>query len=164
MADVRLSIAGRFYDVNCSDGQEERLIGLGAVLDEKARKIVGTTEVRQFLYSALVLADELQEARSNTPKADPEKDALRAEIVAATAREQELMAALAKTEKQVEALELAKAEQRQWLEKAVDAAEAAEARAASQASARQASPEHATALAQIADRIEKLADQFEQLT
>lgn len=174
MADVRLSIAGRFYDVNCSDGQEERLISLGSVVDEKARKIVGTTEVRQFLYAALVLADDLQEARSTTPKADPEKDALRAEAIASKAREQELMAALAEAEKQVKALELVKAEQREWLEKALEAAEAAEARAASHAAAaqqaslahsssQQASSQQSSALAQIADRIEKLADQFEQL-
>ncbi|HET6536880.1 MAG TPA: cell division protein ZapA [Sphingopyxis sp.] len=166
MADVRLSIAGRFYDVNCSDGQEERLISLGSVVDEKARKIVGTTEVRQFLYAALVLADDLQEARSTTPKADPEKDALRAEAIASKAREQELMAALAEAEKQVKALELVKAEQREWLEKAVEAAEAAAAQQASLAnhSSQQASSQHSSALAQIADRIEKLADQFEQLT
>src|SRR3546814_7448239 len=61
MADVRLTIAGRPYDVHCADGQEEQLVQLATLVDEKARGIQGGTEVRQLLFAALMLADEANE-------------------------------------------------------------------------------------------------------
>lgn len=148
MADVRLTIAGRFYDVNTSDGQEQQLIALSQLVDEKARAVLGTTETRQLLFAALMLADELQEARSNTPQAaaassDAESDALRQELAAA--------------KDQIAALEAAAAEQAQALATAKAEAEAAKAAATKPA------PSNGPALSALADRIEQLADKFEQL-
>lgn len=95
MADVRLNIAGRHYDVHCSDGQEQQLLTLAAMVDEKAAGAVGTTEIRQLLFSALFLADELKEARAGIPKNSPEQDELRSKLAQAEAQEKKLAADLA---------------------------------------------------------------------
>ena len=69
MADVRLIIAGREYIVTCADGEEQRLQSLGAVVNEMALEAGGSAgglnESRTLLYSALLLADKLYEARNN---------------------------------------------------------------------------------------------------
>jgi len=64
MAEVRLSIAGRDYIVACRDGEEARLMTLGAMVDEKAREAGasgGLNETRLLLFSALLLADKLHD-------------------------------------------------------------------------------------------------------
>lgn len=66
MADVRLSIANRDYIVTCKDGEEDRLNALGRLVDTKAREAGGAggmNESRQLLFAALLLADELFDAR-----------------------------------------------------------------------------------------------------
>lgn len=68
MADVRLSIANREYIVTCKDGEEPRLQVLGALVDEMAREAGGPTgglnESRLLLFSALLLADKLHDAKN----------------------------------------------------------------------------------------------------
>ena len=59
MAEVPLTIAGRQYMVHCRDGEEAHLDHLSTLVDDKARQTQGTTEVRQLLYAALFLADEV---------------------------------------------------------------------------------------------------------
>lgn len=161
MADVRLTIAGRFYDVSTSDGQEQRLTDLAGLVDAKARTVVGTTEVRQLLFAALMLADEAHEASSGRQKADPASDTLREELAVAKAREETQQSALEEAHRKIEALETAAAEQAERLAAAETAAEAATKAAA--AAPAKAGPAHGSALAALADRIEQLADKFEQL-
>lgn len=71
MAEVKLSIAGRQYSVACNDGEEARLLALGAMVDEKAREAsgrsAGLNETRSLLFSALLLADRLHDMASGTP-------------------------------------------------------------------------------------------------
>ena len=73
MAEVKLSIAGRQYSVSCNDGEEARLIALGAMVDEKAREAgggsAGFNETRSLLFSALLLADRLHDMTSGAPVA-----------------------------------------------------------------------------------------------
>lgn len=68
MADVRLSIANREYIVTCKDGEEPRLQALGAMVDDMAREAGGPTgglnESRLLLFSALLLADKLHDAKN----------------------------------------------------------------------------------------------------
>jgi cell division protein ZapA len=65
MADVRLMVANREYIVTCKDGEEPRLLALGAMVDEKAREAGGPSgglnESRLLLFSALLLADKLHD-------------------------------------------------------------------------------------------------------
>lgn len=148
MADVKLTVAGRPYDVHCADGQEAQLVQLAALVDEKAREIQGGTEVRQLLFAALMLADETQEARVKVEKAEPQSDSLRAAVALAESREatarDELRDALAREQAALKELES--------LRQATLAAPAPET-----------SPTHDRALAQIADRIEALAIKVEQI-
>lgn len=146
MADVKLTIAARIYDVHCADGQEEQLHQLAALVDEKARGIQGGTEVRQLLFAALMLADEAQEARGTVEKTEPQSDSLRAAVALAESREaearDELRAAVLREQAALKQLE------------------AARETAPSAAPTR---PAHDRALLQIADRIEALAAKVEQI-
>jgi len=78
MAQVRLSVGNRSYDLACPDGQEQRLEMLAAMLDSKTREaeqVVGSAnEARQLLLAGLLLADELSDIRAGAP--DPGKAAL----------------------------------------------------------------------------------------
>jgi len=70
MADVTLSIGGHYYTVACREGEEAHLLDMGALIDAKtveARSAVGgLSEIRQLLFAALLLADELVELRAGT--------------------------------------------------------------------------------------------------
>lgn len=147
MADVKLTIAGRPYDVHCADGQEGQLIQLASVVDEKVRTMPGGTEVRQLLFAALMLADEAQEARGKVEKSEPQSDSLRAAVALAESREaaarDELQAAVAREKAALKELETA----RQPSHTALPLANSSNSRA----------------LLQIADRIEALATKVEQL-
>ncbi|MFM9853228.1 MAG: cell division protein ZapA [Sphingomonadaceae bacterium] len=67
MASVTLDIGGNQYAVSCRDGEELHLKSLAAIVDAKATEargaVGGAGEVRQLLLAALLLADELDEAR-----------------------------------------------------------------------------------------------------
>lgn len=71
MATVTVDINGRPYAVGCADGQEERVRILARQFDAHVRQVgrdVGNVgDIRLFLMAALVLADELQEARLAVP-------------------------------------------------------------------------------------------------
>ncbi len=147
MADVKLTVAGRPYDLYCADGQESQLLQLAAVVDEKAREMPGGTEVRQLLFAALMLADDAQEAKGKIEKSEPQSDSLRAAVALAESREaaarDELRAAVSREQSALKELEAARQN-------------------APMASA-PASPSNNRALLQIADRIEALAAKVEQL-
>ncbi len=146
MADVKLMIAGRPYDVHCADGEEAQLLQLAAVVDEKARGIQGGTEVRQLLFAALMLADDAQEAKGKADKAEPQSDSLRAAVALAESREaaarDELRAAVVREQAALKELEAARS--------ATTATLAPK-------------PANDRALLQIADRIEALATKVEQI-
>ena len=147
MADVKLTIAGRPYDVHCADGEEAQLLQLAAVVDEKARGIQGGTEVRQLLFAALMLADDAQEAKGKVDKAEPQSDSLRAAVALAESREaatrDELRAAVVREQAALKELDAL--------------------RATPSAPPPAKSPND-RALLQIADRIEALATKVEQIS
>lgn len=67
MATVTVDINGRPYAVGCADGQEERVRVLARQFDSNVRSVAGDVghvgDLRLFLMAALVLADELHEAK-----------------------------------------------------------------------------------------------------
>ena len=73
MAQVEIEISGRKYELACRDGEEERLRLLGRLVDTKAadvaRAIGKASEARELLLTALLLADELDEARGAAARA-----------------------------------------------------------------------------------------------
>tara|TARA_R110000782_G_scaffold78293_3_gene155880 strand:+ start:67937 stop:68287 length:351 start_codon:yes stop_codon:yes gene_type:complete len=72
MAEVSLAIGGRHYDVHCGDGEENHLRRLAEMIDAKTaiarRGAQGLTEVRQLLFAAILLADEIHDLRAERGK------------------------------------------------------------------------------------------------
>ncbi|TRD10004.1 cell division protein ZapA [Erythrobacter insulae] len=71
MSQVKLSIGGRSYTVNCADGEENHITDLGAMIDEKYGQLGearSAQESQNLLFTALFLADELSEARKVAKK------------------------------------------------------------------------------------------------
>jgi cell division protein ZapA len=74
-AMVDLSIAGRTYQVACREGEEENLRAAARLVDGKSREALaglGTlSEARQFLFAALLLADQIIEKRPEAAEPAP---------------------------------------------------------------------------------------------
>lgn len=68
MSNVTLQIGGRSYTVACAAGEESHVSRLGQLIDDKVKEVGGASlnEVRQLLFAALLLADELHEARNRS--------------------------------------------------------------------------------------------------
>ena len=68
MATVTVEVNGRSYAVGCADGQEERVVALARQFDQHVRSVADSVgqvgDLRLFLMAALLLADELQDART----------------------------------------------------------------------------------------------------
>lgn len=73
MATIDLVIAGRRHELACRDGEEAHLRQIAALVDAKAsdaaRLMGGMSEARQMLFAALMLADELNDARATAARA-----------------------------------------------------------------------------------------------
>ena len=84
MAQVDVSVNGQSYRIACEDGQEDRLVDLAAMVDEKVLGLVNQIgqvgSNRLLVMAALIIADELvdlkneagspQELKDNTNKQD----------------------------------------------------------------------------------------------
>ena len=74
-AMVDLTIAGRTYQVACREGEEDNLRAAARLVDGKSREALaglGTlSESRQFLFAALLLADQMIEGRPEAAPAPP---------------------------------------------------------------------------------------------
>jgi cell division protein ZapA len=68
MAQVEIQVGGRSYELTCRDGEEDHLRALARVVDRKCAEasqgLGGINEVRQLLFGALLLADELNDVRT----------------------------------------------------------------------------------------------------
>lgn len=68
MSQINVDVNGRPYAVGCEDGQEAHLVELARMFDHQVRQVsqdmgqLGDT--RLFLMGALLLADELTDARA----------------------------------------------------------------------------------------------------
>ena len=63
MAEVTVTVAGRPYALHCRDGEEAHIDHLASLVDAKARQVSGMTEVRQLLFAALFMADEINDLK-----------------------------------------------------------------------------------------------------
>ena len=68
MSQVNVTINGRPYEIACDDGQEQRLLALSRYLDarvaELSQQVGAVGELRLMVMTALLVADELQDALS----------------------------------------------------------------------------------------------------
>jgi cell division protein ZapA len=78
MASVTVSVGGRAYQLGCEDGQEKRLTALANRIDAEVKRLSAATgpvgEARLLLMTALLLADQLDEARAETARAGAAAD------------------------------------------------------------------------------------------
>jgi cell division protein ZapA len=101
MSNLTLHIGGRDYTVACAEGEEAHVSSLGALIDEKIQAMgAGHNEPRQLLFAALLLADELHDARQRSSSAGPAASAPQLDLHADT-----LEALAARLENCVNALE-----------------------------------------------------------
>ena len=97
MSNVTLTIGGREYTVACADGEEAHIATLGRTIDGKLAQMGGAggqSESRTLLFAALLLADELHEARSAAANAAPAEDPAKGERLARLAQRLENCASL----------------------------------------------------------------------
>lgn len=70
-----LSISGRSYRISCRDGDEQRIAGLGNEIAARAERITASLgsvpEGQLLVMTALMLADELADARAGIAPAAP---------------------------------------------------------------------------------------------
>ena len=78
MANVIVKFNKQDYHLACQDGEEERLSTLAEYVEEKAGQIAqsmgAVSDVRLMLMTAILLADELDEARDGKPLAEKSKN------------------------------------------------------------------------------------------
>jgi len=81
MANVQVMIAGRSYRMACGDGEEGHLEALAAGFDAKIAEIRGAFgeigDMRLHVMAALMIADELSEAKSRVEELESELAAMR---------------------------------------------------------------------------------------
>lgn len=66
MNTVNLIVGGRDYAVACARGEEDHVVQLGGLIDEKLAQLpqaANQSEARGLLFAALLLADEVSEWR-----------------------------------------------------------------------------------------------------
>ncbi len=104
MGQVKLDIGGRSFMVTCQDGEEAHLEKLGAMVDKKAGEAgdpAGLTESRMLLFTSLLLADELEGAKSTT--SDPSSAGAKVPSPTTAAADEKAIAALEKLADRAEA-------------------------------------------------------------
>ena len=77
MSEVSLAVGGRTYTLRCEDGQEDHVRKLAAVIDAKLSDMgtnLSSMEAKNLLFAALLLADELDEAKRGGGAPAPSPD------------------------------------------------------------------------------------------
>ena len=78
MAQVDVSVNGQSYRIACEDGQEDRLVDLAAMVDEKVIGLVNQIgqvgSNRLLVMAALVIADELVDLKNEAGSSQELKD------------------------------------------------------------------------------------------
>jgi cell division protein ZapA len=78
MSQVNLTINGRSYSVSCGDGEEAYIQSLAADIDQRVQTLVeqlgAVGEARLLVMTALLVADELAEARGEKGGGAPSLD------------------------------------------------------------------------------------------
>ena len=68
MAQVDVSVNGQSYRIACEDGQEDRLVDLATMVDEKVSDLVNKIgqvgSNRLLVMAALIIADELVDLKN----------------------------------------------------------------------------------------------------
>ena len=78
MAQGDVSVNGQSYRIACEDGQEDRLVDLAAMVDEKVLGLVNQIgqvgSNRLLVMAALIIADELVDLKNEVGSLQEQKD------------------------------------------------------------------------------------------
>lgn len=77
MSNVTLSIGGRQFTVACAEGEETHVTDLGRMIDGKVQSMGDMSsqgEARMLLFAALLLADEVYEAKRSEGRQSTQAD------------------------------------------------------------------------------------------
>ena len=78
MAQVDVSVNGQSYRIACEDGQEDRLVDLATMVDEKVLDLVNQIgqvgSNRLLVMAALIIADELVDLKNEAGSLQELKD------------------------------------------------------------------------------------------
>jgi len=78
LAQVDVSVNGQSYRIACEDGQEDRLIDLATMVDEKVLELVNQIgqvgSNRLLVMAALIIADELVDLKNEAGSLQEQKD------------------------------------------------------------------------------------------
>lgn len=92
MAEQKISIGGKDFEVACQEGEEQFLLAAAAMLDAEAQAILGQIgrlpEARMLLMSGLMLADRTAALEDQLREAKEQLVAREAEIAELRARPQ----------------------------------------------------------------------------
>jgi cell division protein ZapA len=98
MSHVTVNINGRAYRMACEDGQEDHLSQLASGLNERVEQLRGSFgeigDSRLVVMAALMLGDELGEAKQRIGKLEEELSGLQDARAAAAGRSQSTQAAV----------------------------------------------------------------------
>jgi cell division protein ZapA len=98
MAHVTVTINSRQYRMACEDGEEDHLSELAAGLNERVDQLRGSFgeigDNRLVVMAALMVADELSEAKKRISRLEEEMSGIRDARVAAAGRSQSTQAAV----------------------------------------------------------------------
>ncbi|HEY0292920.1 MAG TPA: cell division protein ZapA [Hansschlegelia sp.] len=82
MAQVTVQIGGRDYKMACGEGEEQHLLDLARSVDERHNQLKGqfgeVGDIRLSIMTAIMMADELNEAKRRHDRLTAEIEQLRA--------------------------------------------------------------------------------------
>ena len=91
MGQVAITINGNNYQISCDEGQEERLMRLGAYVDERTTELIKSVgdvgDVRLMVMASLMVTDKLFDALAETDKLRAESAKNKQEAAAAKSDE-----------------------------------------------------------------------------
>ena len=91
MAQVDVSVNGQSYRIACEDGQEDRLVDLAAMVDEKVIGLVNQIgqvgSNRLLVMAALIIADELVDLKNEVGSSRELEDDIKQEDMVLTLQE-----------------------------------------------------------------------------
>ncbi len=91
MAQVDVSVNGQSYRIACEDGQEDRLVDLAAMVDEKVIGLVNQIgqvgSNRLLVMAALIIADELVDLKNEVGSSRELEDKIKQEDMVLTLQE-----------------------------------------------------------------------------
>ena len=91
MGQVAITINGKNYQISCDEGQEERLMRLGAYVDERTTELIKSVgdvgDVRLMVMASLMVTDKLFDALAETDKLRAESAKNKQEAAAAKSDE-----------------------------------------------------------------------------